>query len=69
MHNPLDVKLLTRLRLKFSRLNEHKFRHNFKHWVSPICDCGAETKTTSHFFCVANLLQMKDKSPTIIFMG
>ena len=50
MHNPLDVKLLTRLRLKFSRLNEHKFRHNFKHWVSPICDCGAETKTTSHFF-------------------
>ena len=30
--------------------NEHNVRHNFKDCVSPMCDCGAETETTSHFF-------------------
>ena len=49
-HDPVDVKLLTRLRLKLSHLNEHKYRHNFKDYVSPMCDCAAETETTSHFF-------------------
>ena len=30
MHNPNSLKLLTRLRLGLSHLNEHKFNHNFK---------------------------------------
>ena len=50
IHDPVGVKLLTRLRLQFSHLNEHKFRHNFKDCVSPMYDCGVETETTSHFF-------------------
>ena len=50
IHDPVGVKLLTRLRLQFSHLNEHKFRHNFKDCVSPMYDCGAEKETTSHFF-------------------
>ena len=50
IHDPVGVELLTRLRLKFSHLNEHAFRHNFKYASSPMCDCGSETKTTDHFF-------------------
>ena len=50
IHDPAGVKLLSRLRLKFSHLNEHKFRHNFKDALSPMCDCGSETETTDHFF-------------------
>ena len=50
IHDPVGVKLLSRLRLKFSHLNEHAFRHNFKYASSPMCDCGSETKTTDHFF-------------------
>ena len=50
IHDPVGVKLLTRLRLQFSHLNEHKFCHNFKDFVSPMCDCGAETETASHFY-------------------
>ena len=50
IHDPVGVKLLTRLRLQFSHLNEHKFRHNFKDCVSPMSGCGVETETTSHFF-------------------
>ena len=50
IHDPAGVKLLSRLRLKFSHLNEHKFRHNFKDALSPMCDCGSETERTDHFF-------------------
>ena len=50
IHDPTGVKRLTRLRLKFSHLNEHKFRHNFKDTVVAMCDCGTETETTEHFF-------------------
>ena len=35
IHDPVGVEILTRLRLQFSHLNEHKFRHNFKNCLSP----------------------------------
>ena len=50
IHDPTGVKLLTRLWLKFSHFNEHKFRHDFKDTVVAMCDCGTETETTGHFF-------------------
>ena len=55
LHDPTGVKLLTRLRLKFSHLNERKFRHSFEDIVVPICDCGTKSETTlilaSPLFC------------------
>ena len=50
IHDPAGIKLLSKLRLKFSHLNEHKFRHNFKDALSPLCDCGSETEPTDHSF-------------------
>ena len=44
-----DTKLLTRLKLNFSHLNEHKFRHNFKNAVNPMCNYVAATETTIHY--------------------
>ena len=49
IYDPLGIKLLTRLRLGFSHLNEHKFRHCFKDAVSPMCACGQDVETTEHF--------------------
>ena len=49
IHDTKGLKLLTRLRLNFSHLNEHKFRHGFKDTVDPVCKCGVETETTLHF--------------------
>ena len=43
------IKLLTRLRLNFSHLNEHKFRHNFNDMINPMCNCGAAIETTIHY--------------------
>ena len=33
------------LRLNFSHLNEHKFRHNFLGTINPLCSCGSESAT------------------------
>ena len=43
------LKLLTRLRLGLSHLGDHKFRHNFQECVSPMCYCGQNIETTTHF--------------------
>ena len=50
IHEPTGVNLLTRLQLKCSHLNEHKFCHNFKDTVVPMCDCGTETETIENVF-------------------
>ena len=50
IHDPAGVKLLSTLWLKFSHLNEQKFRHNCKDALSSMCDCGSETETTDYFF-------------------
>ena len=43
------MKLLTRLRLNFSHLNEHKFRHNFNDMINTMCNCAAATETAIHY--------------------
>ena len=50
IHDPLGVKLLTRIRLGLSHLREHKFRHNFQDTVNPLCTCSLEIEDTNHFF-------------------
>ena len=57
IHDPAVAKLLSRLQLKFSHLNEHEFCHNFKNALSPMCDCGSKTKQQTTFSCIALFLQ------------
>ena len=57
IHHPLGLTLLTRLRLGLSHLNEHRFKHNFKNCINPICACSLEVKSTKHFSCTATIIQ------------
>ena len=50
IYEPLGIKLLTRLRLGFSHLSEHKFRRNFADSLKLLCSCSSETESTLHFF-------------------
>ena len=43
------MKFLTRLRLDFSHLNDHRFRHNFQDCLIPLCPCSLHTKETKHY--------------------
>ena len=49
IHDPLGLKLLTRLRVNFSHLREHKFRHNFLDTINPLCSCSLEIESTDHY--------------------
>ena len=42
------VRYLTKLRVRFSLLYEHKFRHNFDS-LTPLCACGIENEDNEHF--------------------
>ena len=44
-----SLTLLTRLQLGLSHLGDHKFRYNFQDFVSPMCSCGQDIETTTHF--------------------
>ena len=50
IHNPYGIKLLTRLQLCLSHPCDHKFRHCFQDTLNPLCDCGNDIETTTHFF-------------------
>ena len=45
VQNVCGVKLLSRLRLIFSHLNEHKVCHDFKDGTNSMCDCGSAIET------------------------
>ena len=47
------LKLLTRLRVGFSHLREHKFKHNSQDTLKPLCPCSLEAEDTYHFLCAA----------------
>ena len=42
------IKLLTQLRVKFSDLHYHRYRHNF-HCTSPTCLCQTGIEDNEHF--------------------
>ena len=48
IHDILGVRNLSRLRLQFSALNEHRFRHNFDS-LTPICLCGTAKEDNEHY--------------------
>ena len=66
VHDPLGEKFLTRLRLDFSHLKEHKFRHGFADTINPMCACRADVETTEHFLFVVTFIQPKGLNSSII---
>ena len=50
-NNPLGLKLLTRLRIGFSHLKEHKFKPNFQDSTDLLCSSSRnDIESTVHFF-------------------
>ena len=53
--DPIGIKLLTRLRLGFSHLNEHRFRHNFKECIPFVLAVG---KSKIHYITCCTAIIM-----------
>ena len=52
-NDSVKIEELTRLPIGFSRLREHRFRHNFKDILNLLCPCIIKTETIAHFFCIS----------------
>ena len=59
VYDPYGVKLLTRLRLQFIHLKEHKFRHGFGDTACPMCGCNDEIEGTAHFLLRCHFYNIK----------
>ena len=55
IYDPLGVKLLTRLRLQFSHLNEHNLRPCFGDTINAMCTSRIEVETIEHFLLHCHL--------------
>ena len=49
-HNPIAIKYLTRIRLGFSHLRYHKFKHGFLDAIDPLYSCSTRIENTVHYF-------------------
>ena len=49
-HNPSGIKLITSLRLGFSHLRQQKYGQIFQDTLNPICSCGENIETNTHYF-------------------
>ena len=49
-HNTIGIKYITRLRLGFSHLRYHKFKHGFLDAIDPLCSCSTIRGNTAHYF-------------------
>ena len=54
IRNPKGIAFLTQLRMGLSKLNFHKFKHNFKDIVNPICPVNDGIEDTEHFVLLCN---------------
>ena len=50
IYDPLEIKLLNRLRVDLSHLNKHKFRHNFADILHPLCSGSLKTESMAQCF-------------------
>ena len=50
IHYNVGLKLLTRLRLELSNLNEHRFNLNFRNCITPLISCSLNAVSTVHLF-------------------
>ena len=48
-NNHKGIRLITRLGVGMGHLREHKFKYNFPDCLNPICSCGLDIESTSHF--------------------
>ena len=54
IHDPKGLAILTQLRVGLSKLNFHKFRHNFRDTVNPLCPANDGVEDTEHFLLLCH---------------
>ena len=66
-HNLKGIKLITRPRLGLSHLRERKFKHSFQDKINPLCNCGQDIESSTHFPSTVPSLLMKDTLSSALY--
>ena len=64
IHDPMGLSHLTQLRVGLSKLNFHKFRHNFKDIVNPMCPTNDGVEDTEHFLLLCPSFAVQRQKPS-----
>ena len=59
VHDPKGLAILMQLRVGLSKLNLHKFRHNFKDTLDPMCSIHDGIEDTEHFLLFCHLYDVQ----------
>jgi len=54
----IGIKLLTKIRVGFSDLRDHRYNHKFN-CASPVCSCRLDDETSEHFFLCCPLYRIQ----------
>ena len=54
IHDPNGLSILTQLRVGLSKLNFHKFKHNFNDTLNPLCPINDGVEDTEHYFLLCH---------------
>ena len=67
IHDPKGLTILTQLRVGLSKLNLHKFKHNFKDTLNPLCLINDGVEDTEHYLLLCRRFdeQRKDLLDTV----
>ena len=49
IHDPIGLSYLSQIRVGLSKLNFHKFKHNFRDTINPMCPTNDGIEDTEHF--------------------
>ena len=62
IHDPIGLFYLTQLRVELSKLYLHKFRHNFRDSINPMCSITDGIETMEHFLLLCHAFEAERRS-------
>ena len=62
-HDPKGLSHLTQLRVGLSKLNFHKFQHNFRDTINPMCPSNDGIEDTQHFLLLCPSFSVQRTDP------
>ena len=61
IYDPIGLSLLTQLRVGLSKLEFHKFKHNFMDTINPMCPTSDGVEDKEQFCCSARPLMINEE--------
>ena len=62
IHDPIGLSYLTQLRVALSKLNFHKFKHNFRDTINPMCPTNDGIENTEHFLLLCPSFEIQRRN-------